>query len=205
MTAIETHMKNVICGIAAGILTSAGAFTVGADEVAVLAPEGSALLLELLADGVQIYTCAAKESGFEWSFKAPEANLFDLQGRQIGTHFGGPTWKIDDGSAVVGEVIAKADAPEPDAIQWFLLRAKSHEGSGHEPFLRPGTHALLRDLSILQRGKRQVVALALPDRSVQVCLKKRLALSHRTFFCVSGLRLDQARMLSIESGNWHSE
>jgi len=130
MTAIETHMKNVICGIAAGILTSAGAFTVGADEVAVLAPEGSALLLELLADGVQIYTCAAKESGFEWSFKAPEANLFDLQGRQIGTHFGGPTWKIDDGSAVVGEVIAKADAPEPDAIQWFLLRAKSHEGSG---------------------------------------------------------------------------
>jgi hypothetical protein len=130
MTAMDTDIKKVICGMAAGILTGAGAFAVGADEVAVPAPQGSALLLELIADGVQIYTCAAKEGGFEWSFKAPEASLFDQQGRQVGTHFGGPTWKIDDGSAVVGEVIAKADAPEPGAIQWLLLRAKSHEGSG---------------------------------------------------------------------------
>jgi Protein of unknown function (DUF3455) len=130
MTAMDTDMKNVICGIAAGMLTGAGAFAAGADEAAVPAPEGSALLLELVADGVQIYTCAAKEGGFEWSFKAPEASLFDRQGRQVGTHFGGPTWKIDDGSAVVGEVMAKADAPEPGAIQWLLLRAKSHEGSG---------------------------------------------------------------------------
>jgi hypothetical protein len=130
MTAIATHMKNVICGIAAGILTSAGAFIAGADEAAATAPQGSVLLLELVADGVQIYTCAAKEGGFEWSFKAPEAALFDRQGRQIGTHFSGPTWKIDDGSAVVGEVIAKVDAPEAGTIQWLLLRAKSHEGSG---------------------------------------------------------------------------
>jgi hypothetical protein len=32
--------------------------------------------------------------------------------------------KTNDGSAVVGEVIAKADAPEPDAIQWLLLRVE---------------------------------------------------------------------------------
>ena len=38
-----------------------------------------------------------------------------------------------------------------------------------------------------------------------VCLKKRAALPPRSFFCVSGLRLDQARMLSIDCGNWHSE
>jgi len=37
---------------------------------------------------------------------------------------------LGDGFAVVGEVIEKADAPEPDAIQWILLRAKSHEASG---------------------------------------------------------------------------
>jgi hypothetical protein len=71
---------------------------------------------------------------------------------------------------VVGEVIAKADAPNPGAIQWLLLRAKSHEGSGMlsaggfcppgrhqrrgsaqdrlrpEPCLATGAHALLRDL-----------------------------------------------------------
>ena len=33
-------------------------------------------------------------------------------------------------SAVVGDVVAKGDAPEPGAIPWLLLRAKSHEGSG---------------------------------------------------------------------------
>jgi Protein of unknown function (DUF3455) len=114
--------------IAPGILV--GVCAVAADEGLVLPPQGSALQLELSADGVQIYACEAKEGRFEWSFKAPEASLFDKQGRQIGTHFAGPTWKMVDGSAVVGEVIARADAPEPGAIPWLLLRAKSHEGSG---------------------------------------------------------------------------
>jgi len=127
---MEARMNNMAHGIAAGTLIGTGVFAVAADQAAVTPPQTSALLLELFADGVQIYTCEAKESRFQWSFKAPEANLFDKQGRQIGTHFGGPTWKLDDGSAVVGEVIAKADAPEPDAIQWLLLRAKSREGAG---------------------------------------------------------------------------
>ncbi len=87
-------------------------------------------MLEVVAEGVQIYTCDPKDGGFEWSFKAPDANLFDKQGRQVGAHFAGPTWKIDDGSEVVGEVVAKADAPEPGAIQWLMLRAKSHKGPG---------------------------------------------------------------------------
>ena len=29
--------------------------------------------------------------------------------------------------AFVGEIVTKADAPEPGAIQWLRLRAKSHE------------------------------------------------------------------------------
>jgi hypothetical protein len=123
-------VKNIARGTAAAVLLGAAALEAGADQAAVAPPEGSALLLDLLADGVQIYTCDAKEGGFVWAFKAPEANLFDRQGRQIGIHFAGPTWKIDDSSAIVGEVVARADAAEPGAIQWLLLRAKSHEGSG---------------------------------------------------------------------------
>ena len=99
-----------------------------ADEL-VPAPKGAPLVLEVDADGVQIYTCEAKDQGFAWVFKAPEANLFDKQGRQIGTHFAGPSWKIGDG-AVVGEVAARADAPASGAIPWLLLKAKSHEGTG---------------------------------------------------------------------------
>ncbi len=106
------------------------AFAVNADQTGVAPPQGSTLLLEVTADGVQIYVCEAKGSLFQWTFTAPEANLFDKEGRQIGTHFAGPTWKMADGSAIVGEVIAKADAPEKGAIQWLLLRAKAHEGQG---------------------------------------------------------------------------
>src|SRR4029077_13627265 len=106
------------------------ALAAGGDQAAVAPREGSVPLLELVADGVQVYSCDAREGGYAWAFKAPEANLFDQEGRQIGTHFGGPSWKIDDGSAVVGEVIARADADEPGAIPWLLLRAKSHQGSG---------------------------------------------------------------------------
>ena len=57
------------------------------------APQGAPMLLEVAADGVQIYACEAKGQGFEWVFKAPEANLFSAQNLQVGTHFAGPTWK----------------------------------------------------------------------------------------------------------------
>ena len=127
---METSVRHLAGGIVAAVLIGTGGIAANADPAAIAPPKGSAPLLELTADGVQIYTCEAKEGGVDWSFKAPEANLFDKQGRQVGTHFAGPTWKFDDGSEVVGEVIAKADATEPRAIQWLLLRAKSHQGSG---------------------------------------------------------------------------
>ena len=101
-----------------------------ADQAAVAPPAGAPLLLEAQGDGVQIYTCESKDKGPEWVFKAPEANLFDAQGRQIGTHFAGPAWKLADGSEVTGAVIAKADAPRASAVAWLLLAVKTHAGSG---------------------------------------------------------------------------
>lgn len=119
-------MRRIVSCLIATLAASNVAYA--ADEL-VPAPNGAPLLLAVDADGVQIYTCEAKDQGFAWAFKAPEANLFDKQGRQIGTHFGGPTWKFADGS-VVGEVAARADAPSSGAIPWLLLKPKSHEGSG---------------------------------------------------------------------------
>jgi hypothetical protein len=62
---MEARMNNMAHGIAAGILIGTGVFTVAADQAAVTPPQTSALLLELFADGVQIYTCEAKESRFQ--------------------------------------------------------------------------------------------------------------------------------------------
>ena len=127
---VVKRVKYLACGIAVAMLIGTGGLAAGANRAALAPPKGSSLVLELVADGVQVYTCDPKDGGYGWSFKAPEANLFDKQGRQVGTHFAGPTWKIEDGSEVVGEVVAKADATEPRAIQWLLLRVKSHQGSG---------------------------------------------------------------------------
>src|SRR5262245_39600527 len=59
-------------------------------------PACSVLVFELGARGVQIYTCAAKPddaTAFVWTFKAPEADLFNRRGEVVGYHFAGPTWQ----------------------------------------------------------------------------------------------------------------
>ena len=95
--------------------------------------DGQKVLLKALGKGVQIYACeatAADPGKFEWTFQAPEAELTDGDGKNIGKHYRGPTWEANDGSKVVGEVLKKADAPRPGAVPWLLLKAKTNEGTG---------------------------------------------------------------------------
>jgi hypothetical protein len=97
------------------------------------APEGQTLAFDLRAEGVQIYVCSARKDDatkFEWTLKAPEAELFDASGKKVVKHYGGPTWEADDGSKVVGEVKARDDGPDPNAIPWLLLSAKMTSGNG---------------------------------------------------------------------------
>jgi len=85
------------------------------------------------AAGVQIYECSMSREDphrAEWVFKAPEAELFSRAVEKIGKHYGGPTWESNDGSKVVGEVKARHEASDPEAIPWLLLSAKSTTGSG---------------------------------------------------------------------------
>ncbi|KAB8317395.1 DUF3455 domain-containing protein [Tolypothrix campylonemoides VB511288] len=96
-------------------------------------PPNQVLLLKQRAKGVQIYECKVKSGNanqFEWTFVAPEANLFEEQGKNDIKHYAGPTWEANDGSKVVGQVKASFDSPSPNAIPWLLLQAKSNEGNG---------------------------------------------------------------------------
>jgi hypothetical protein len=96
------------------------------------APAGHGLAFELLADGVQVYSCAdstGAAAGPAWAFQAPEATLTERRGVRAGTHGAGPTWEALDGSSVVGAKVATA-APDPAAIPWLLLRAASHGPGG---------------------------------------------------------------------------
>ena len=101
-----------------------------ADPSSVSPPAEARLLLRAVAEGVQIYTCTAQGSGVAWTLKAPEAVLRDAGGKAVAKHLAGPSWQANDGSTVVGEVAAHADAPDRNAIPWLLLRAKSHSGAG---------------------------------------------------------------------------
>jgi hypothetical protein len=95
------------------------------------APASEEVILMGHATGVQIYVCQAEtEQTSAWVLKAPEAELTDSAGKQIVHHFAGPAWKHIDGSEVTGKVVAKQDAPKPDAIPWLLLSAASHTGEG---------------------------------------------------------------------------
>ena len=83
------------------------------------------------ARGFQIYVCRPDADGRPaWTLKAPEAELFDEQGKSIGKHFGGPTWQLNDGSQVTGKMAAKADAPDPKAIPWLLVTVTGNSESG---------------------------------------------------------------------------
>lgn len=95
-------------------------------------PAGQVLRLEGKATGVQIYECKKADNAnkFAWTLKAPEADLFNDQGKKIIKHYGGPTWEANDGSKVVGAVKASANSPEAGAISWLLLQAKSNDGNG---------------------------------------------------------------------------
>lgn len=86
--------------------------------------------IEAFGKGVQIYTCTASNGTYAWTLKAPAATLQDARGKVIGKHFGGPTWQASDGSSVVGEPINVSPSPDPGAIAWLVLRARSHAGAG---------------------------------------------------------------------------
>jgi hypothetical protein len=71
-------------------------------------PTDQRLVFKSAARGSQIYICQqipADRSQFEWKLKAPEAKLFDAQGKVVGKHYAGPT-------------------------PWLLLQVKSTTGKG---------------------------------------------------------------------------
>src|SRR5271169_1894379 len=98
---------------------------------AIQAPAGEEVVLVAHASGSQIYTCQAAADGkFTWTLKAPDAELKDQKGKVIGSHFAGPTWKLDDGSEVTGKAAAHVDSPDADSIPWLLVSVVGHSGQG---------------------------------------------------------------------------
>ena len=102
----------------------------GAQIPAAIAAPEKTKVLEVHAEGAQIYECKPGSDGkLTWQFREPIAALI-LDGKTIGRHYLGPSWELSDGSTVSGKVTARALAATPKDIPWLKLDASSHRGSG---------------------------------------------------------------------------
>ena len=93
-------------------------------------PVNEKLIFQLHATGDQIYSCKSEGGLFNWTLKAPDAQLFDIKGQPFGKHFAGPTWQANDGSRVIGKLVATVDSPDAESIPWLLVKVVTHTGNG---------------------------------------------------------------------------
>jgi len=86
-------------------------------------PENCAIVLAVAAEGVQIYESKPNPAGgFQWSLKAPEAQLKSASGQVLGKHGAGPSWTLNDGSSIVGSVPPLKSVALPQVFPGCLLR-----------------------------------------------------------------------------------
>lgn len=117
-----------LCLVAGAVFT----FSANAQEVPqkLQPPANEHLLNQVHAKGDQVYTCKADGANFAWALKAPDAQLFDKDGKPFGKHFAGPSWEANDGSRITGKAVANEPSPDSDSIAWLLLTVVSHTGDG---------------------------------------------------------------------------
>jgi hypothetical protein len=82
------------------------------------------------AQGAQLYECKVGASGkLAWEFREPIATLL-AGGKTVGRHYVGPTWELNDGSAISAKVIGRAPGATPNDIPLLKLEVDSHRGTG---------------------------------------------------------------------------
>ena len=95
-------------------------------------PHGHTRVATYYATGVQKYKARVKAGSdpitFEWAFVAPDAKLFDISNKEVGSHGAGPFWQLYGG---MDSIFAQhftpartAPSPDPSSIDWLLLKPK---------------------------------------------------------------------------------
>ena len=112
------------------VLTLSAPFAAAAAEIPdAIAAKGEMLVLQVHAEGAQIYECKADAGGkLAWQFREPIASLFS-DGKTAGRHYAGPTWEID-GGAIVAKGSGRAPGTTAKDIPWLKLDVTEHRGSG---------------------------------------------------------------------------
>jgi hypothetical protein len=94
-------------------------------------PFGNKRVATFYAVGYQKYKAQQKPGSdpavFEWVFVAPEAKLYDISNKKVGTHSAGPTWQLSAMDSIYGQAFSPARTASGGAgnIDWLLLMPKT--------------------------------------------------------------------------------
>jgi len=121
-----------LCGVTCALLAFSSAATHAASDAgSVAAPAGTQPVITLAATGVQVYSCEFDASHrLAWTFKRPDATLYDASGQAVVHHDAGPSWQAGDHSRIVGKAVAQAASQTPGSIPQLLLKTKSTGADG---------------------------------------------------------------------------
>jgi Protein of unknown function (DUF3455) len=87
-------------------------------------------IMKLHAEGVQIYECKAEAGkAAAWTFREPLAVLMK-DGATVGRHYGGPSWELATGGAIVAKVDGQAPGSASGDIKLLRLNVTERRGEG---------------------------------------------------------------------------
>jgi hypothetical protein len=108
-----------------GVAASAAIATAQVPES--IAAPGETVVLEVNAEGAQVYECKANpDAKLTWQFREPIATLI-VDGKTVGRHYAGPNWELTDGSAIVGKAVGDAPGKDASDIPWLKLHSAAME------------------------------------------------------------------------------
>jgi hypothetical protein len=117
--------------LGASILLGACAAAPASPAAASIDPPQGERMMTLSASGVQIYSCEFDaQHRLGWVFRSPQATLFDASGHAVVRHGAGPSWQAEDGSRIVGKVLAQRPSGTQASIPQLLLQTHSTAASG---------------------------------------------------------------------------
>jgi hypothetical protein len=125
----KQRSRTAIPALAAVATFGAAALAAAALPESIAAP-GETLIATVHAEGAQIYECKPDAAGkLALQFREPIATLV-VEGKTIGRHFAGPSWELDDGSAVTGKMTARAPGARATDIPLLKLAATPQRDRG---------------------------------------------------------------------------
>lgn len=124
---VRTMIKKIWC---LSLLLPAYVYADTTIPMQIRPPQSSNIVLSVQAKGNQIYQCTSEVGKYAWLLLAPDADLFDAQGKLVGHHDLGPIWHYQDGSQVLGKIVNKVDVTPGAAITWLLIEVVEHKGKG---------------------------------------------------------------------------